>query len=204
MKDHALMKRPLHEAVQQIADPDRIGGGGIAAALSGVLAISAAELVLRLARRRRSLREHHATIDAHLDALAGHSAALAAAADEEVEILARLLDLWSRREEPEHRAEFVAAVEAAIASPLAAAREIVAAANHIVDAHPFATSFTVSDMIAAVAMLDGAVRALVVTALVNVDLLADANPQADAPALRAALLGAQNAVGAAYLRAIAI
>lgn len=204
MADHPLSKRPLLEAVDQIADPDRIGGGGIAAALTGVLAISAAELVLRLARRRRSLRQHVATIDAHLEALTGHSAALAAAADEEVDILARLLELWPQREEPAQRDAFVAAVDAAIASPLAAAREIVAACNHIVDAQPFATAFTVSDMVAAVAMLDGAVRALVVTALVNVDLLADANPQADAPALRASLLEAQNAVGAAYLRSSAI
>jgi formiminotetrahydrofolate cyclodeaminase len=175
--------RSAREFHQQIADPDIFCGGGSVAALAAAGAAATALMVMNLNVRRRSNAGRR---DEILDAIAKAEAAIDAfhaAADLDIAILDELLIAHRAAKAGGDQAGYLAALTRAAESPLAMADGIAALLETIESQLSISTRFTVSDLGAAAALAEGACRAALLTAEVNIALLGEAEG-ADAEAVR--------------------
>jgi glutamate formiminotransferase/formiminotetrahydrofolate cyclodeaminase len=160
---------------RQIANPEVFCGGGSVAAVTAAGAAATALLVMRLNVRRRS---NAAMRDQIEQAIVETEAAIArfhAAADTDIAILGELLDAQRAARSSGDRLPYIAALTKAAESPLAMCDEISALLETIATQLTISTRFTVSDLGAAAVLAEGACRGALLTAEVNIALLADAD-----------------------------
>ena len=158
---------------RRVADPALFSGGGSVAALAAAGAGALTLLVGRLAARRKS--NAHA-VDTLRTALAVTETLIErfySAADLDLVVLDRLLDAQRALKHGGKRGEYADALREAARSPLQLADDCVTLLGQIELLTPFATRFTVSDLSAAAALSEGACRAALHTADVNIALLHD-------------------------------
>lgn len=175
--------RSAREFHRQIADPDIFCGGGSVAAITAAGAATTALLVMQLNVRRRSNAGKREEI---LDAIAETQAAIDAfhdAADLDIAILNELLAAHRASRSGGDQAGYLAALTRAAESPLSIADGIAALLETIESQLSISTRFTVSDLGAAAALAEGACRAALLTAEVNIALLGEADG-ADASTVR--------------------
>lgn len=168
----------------EVAEPGRFAGGGAVAAMSLVGAAATAELVISLSQRRRNLNEDQVK---RLDELARMARAFRdeflAAIDADIDSLNVLMEAQrtlrrARKSEDESAIEsatsrMAQAVQGAIDTPLAIARDAVRLLDAIAEAQPSARWFTMSDLGAAAATTRGAIDSLLLMAEVNLGMVDD-------------------------------
>ena len=158
---------------QMVSDPDVFVGGGSVAAVTGAAAASTALLVMRLNAQRKSLREQHADIEHAIADSHRIASECEAAADEDIQILAELLEAHRQWRSTGEGKRYVAALRSAAESPLRIAASIVRLLEIIERQLEISTRFTVSDLGAAAVLAGGAARAALLTAEVNIALLGE-------------------------------
>lgn len=158
----------------KIADPDVFCGGGSVAAIAAAGAAATALLVMRLNVKRRSNAARRAEI---LNAITATEAAIEdfhAAADTDIAILNELLIAHRSARSDGNQAGYLSALTRAAESPLDMADNIATLLDTIATQLPISTRFTVSDLGAAAVLAEGACRAALLTAEVNIALLEEA------------------------------
>lgn len=156
---------------EMVADPDVFVGGGSVAALTGAGAGATALLVMRLNARRKSLRDVREGVETDIERVEAIVRACESAADEDIRILAELLDAHREAKSSGTYNRYISALMAAARSPIDIAASIVDLME-LIDRHiELSTRFTVSDLGAAAALAAGATRAALLTADVNIALL---------------------------------
>lgn len=162
---------------ESIADPDVFCGGGSVAAITVAGAAATALLVMRLDLKRRANREQIGAIDASAQRTREIIATLHALADADIAALDVLLDAQRAVKEGAVGAEdrYLDALAGAARSPLAIGDVAVELLLMIERELERAARFTVSDLGAAAALIEGACRAAFLTVEVNLALLRDAD-----------------------------
>ncbi len=182
--ERKIASTPIREFYDQIGDPGIFCGGGSVAALSAAGAAATALLVMRLNVKRRSNAENRDGIQAAIDTMESHIDAFYAAADDDIATLDELLVAQRAMRTGGSQDDYLAALRKAAESPLNMAEMIVNLLDAVTDQLPISTRFTVSDLGAAAVLADGAGRAALLTAEVNIALLREADG-ADVDAARA-------------------
>ncbi len=163
------------EFFSQIADPDVFCGGGSVAALAAAGAAATALLVMRLNVKRRS---NIGSRDDIQQAIADTEAAIEAfhaAADDDIAILGELLNAQRAARSGGSSDDYLVALTSAAESPLRMAERIALLLDTIATQLPISTRFTVSDLGAAAVLAEGACRAALLTAEVNIAMLGEAD-----------------------------
>ena len=163
------------EFFNQIADPDVFCGGGSVAALAAAGAAATALLVMRLNVKRRSNAGKRAEIQQAIGETEAAIDAFHAAADDDIAILGELLTAQRAARSGGSSDDYLAALTNAAESPLRMAERIAILLDTIATQLPISTRFTVSDLGAAAVLAEGACRAALLTAEVNIALLGDAD-----------------------------
>ena len=168
-----LVDLPVRTLIAQVADPAHNSGGGVAAGLALAAAAASAELVLKLASRKKSLAADRPRIESLLNAIASHRSSFEDAADRDVAAFSQLVDAQRsakelRETQPEaaHVALQHAYVHAANV-PLEFAEEGLAFMHEVEAGLEFASRFTISDLGAAAALARGAIDAALLTVDAN-------------------------------------
>lgn len=175
---------PAREFFDQIADPDIFCGGGSVAAIAAAGAGATALLVMRLNLKRRS---NAGVRDAIQQSIADTETAIDAfyaAADDDIAILGELLVAHRAARSGGSQGDYLAALTDAAESPLRMGERIVLLLDTIASQLSISTRFTVSDLGAAAVLAEGACRAALLTAEVNIALLGEAE-DADSAAVQA-------------------
>ena len=157
----------------QIADPEVFSGGGSVAALAAAGAGATALLVMRLNLKRRSNAGIRDDIERAIDETEAAIESFHAAADEDIAILGELLLAQRSLKAGGDRADYLAALTKAADSPLRMGEQIAALLDAIASQLSITTRFTVSDLGAAAVLAEGACRAALLTAEVNIALLGE-------------------------------
>lgn len=160
--------------LNDIADPSIFSGGGSVAAIAAAGAASTALLVMRLNVKRRSNAAVRDQIEAAIDATEQSIEGFYTAADDDIAILADLLDAQRAQRAGGSSEEYLKALARAAESPIAMADKIVELLDTVASQIGISTRFTVSDLGAAAVLAEGACRAALLTAEVNIALLRDA------------------------------
>lgn len=156
-----------------VSDPDVFVGGGSVAALTAAAAASTAELVMQLNVRRKSLRDLQPEIERAIREVRRISEECAEAADEDIRILAELLDAHRTWRSTGNDEPYVLALRSAAESPLRITASIVHLLEIVETQLAISTRFTVSDLGAAAVLAGGAAKAALLTAEVNIALLGE-------------------------------
>jgi len=164
---------PALEFNRRIADPDVFCGGGSVAALACAGAAASALLVFRLSYRRKSNAARRDEINMAIAALEALTERFYADADNDIASLQALLDAQRAAKESGDRIPYFAALQRAALAPIAIAEGAIALIEHVIPHLPIATRFTISDLGAAATIAEGAARAALLTAEVNIELLRD-------------------------------
>lgn len=168
----------------QIADPAVFCGGGSVAALTAAGAGALTLLVMRLNERRRSNAERRPEIQLGIERVTGLIDGFYRAADSDIAILDTLLGAQRSLKSGGERRSYLDALAAAAGSPIALSDGIAALIEEIAVQLPIATRFTISDLGAAATLAQGACRAALLTAEVNLAILRDA-PDSDPSTVQA-------------------
>jgi len=171
----SVAKLSVEEFHALIADPDRFSGGGSVAATTAAGAAATALLVMRLNARRRTNASIRDQIEASIAATEAWIDAFHNAAQADITILNELLDAQREARDSGDRTRYLAALQHAAESPLEMAEMISELLGIVASQLPISTRFTVSDLGAAAALAEGACRAALLTAEVNIALLREAN-----------------------------
>lgn len=158
---------------QRIADPDVFCGGGSVAALASAGAAASALLVLRLSHRRKSNLPRREEIARAIAATEELIEELYAAADADIAALQLLLAAQRSAKSTGDRSDYIAALERAALAPITIAERVLDLLEIVVPHLPVATRFTISDLGAAATIAEGAARGALLTAEVNIALLAE-------------------------------
>jgi formiminotetrahydrofolate cyclodeaminase len=157
----------------QIADPGVFSGGGSVAALAAASAGSLALLVMRLNAKRKVYQEQRPELEAAIDRMSRVVERFYQAADEDIEMLDQLLGAQRHQKATGDSADYISALTAAARSPIQLAELTVELVELIDSQMPLASRFTISDLGAAAVLAEGACRAALLTAEVNIALLRD-------------------------------
>jgi formiminotetrahydrofolate cyclodeaminase len=168
-----VAKTPAGDFFTAVADPAIFCGGGSVAALAGAGAGATALLVMRLNARRRSNAARLPEIEAAVAETERFIAACYAAADEDIRLLQELLDAQRALKVGGTSEAYLRALAQAAESPIVIAEHAASLLPIIATQVEVATRFTVSDLGAAAVLLEGACRAALLTAEVNIALLAE-------------------------------
>lgn len=166
---------PAREFFDQIADPGVFSGGGSVAALAAAGAGATALLVMRLNLKRRSNAGIRDTIQRAVVETEAAIDAFHAAADEDIAILGVLLAAHRAARAGAGQDAYLAALTDAAESPLRMGERIATLLETIASQLSISTRFTVSDLGAAAVLAEGACRAALLTAEVNIALLGEAD-----------------------------
>lgn len=184
MRSPRVAEMPASAFHQMVGDPDIFVGGGSVAALTGAAAGATALLVMRLNARRKSLKHLQSAIQDAVYEVERIVDTCQSAADEDINLLAELLDAHRHARKSGDQTGYVTALTAAAESPIrisAAVAELLA----IIEAQiEISTRFTVSDLGAAATLAAGSCQAALLTAEVNIALLLE-HPATDRPAVEA-------------------
>jgi formiminotetrahydrofolate cyclodeaminase len=182
----AIAKQTIEEFHDTVADTQVFCGGGSVAAVTAAGAASTALLVMRLNRSRKANAAHVNDIDRAIERTEAIVSEFHALADADIAALAVLLDAQRalRNDGDGARARYLDALLAAARSPVTIG-EVGLELLHLIEAEtPRAARFTISDLGAAAALLDGACQAAFLTSEVNIALLREAS-DADVTAVEA-------------------
>lgn len=166
---------PVRAFYGQIADPDVFCGGGSVAALSAAGAAATALLVMRLNVKRRSNAAVRDQIQRAIHQMEAATDAFYDAADDDIAILDELLVAHRAARAGGDQADYLSALRKAAESPLQMGEQIAMLLDTIAGQLPISTRFTVSDLGAAAVLAEGACRAALLTAEVNIALLKEAD-----------------------------
>ncbi len=174
-----LIDLPVRDVVAQVASTDYNSGGGVIAGTTLAGAAASAELVLRLAVRRKSLADHRQEIATLLDNVERHRHSFEGAADRDVAAFSELVATQREAKavkpnDPEQaqsmlQRSYVRAAEA----PLELSREALTFMQCIESGLEFASRFTISDLGAAAALARGAIEAALLTVDANLAYVED-------------------------------
>lgn len=168
-----LADQSLRDLVRQVADPARNAGGGVVVGMTLAGAAASAELVLRLAVKRKSLADRRDEIAILLERVASARRTFEGSADEDKAAFEELVAVQrSVKQLPESEAAQAdrlrnAAYVRAASVPLLLARAALELMQNAEAGIEFASRFTVSDIGAAVAMAHGALEAALLTVSAN-------------------------------------
>ncbi len=185
-----LIDLPAAEIIRRVADPAVSAGGGVIAGLTLAGASAAAELVVRLAVRRKSLAARRTEIEALLVQVSRHRELFEQAADHDMEAFTALVEVQRqakqlRESDPlQSQAMLQDAYVRAAEVPLELSREGLVFLIEVEQALEFASKFTISDLGAAATLARGAIDAALLTVDANLAYVTDER----ASALRAELL----------------
>jgi formiminotetrahydrofolate cyclodeaminase len=174
---------PTRRFFEQIGDPQVFSGGGSVAAIGAAGAAALALLVTRLSARRRSNADRREALTAAISRIEQLQQRLYAAADADIACLDRLLIAQRGARSGGSRADYLAALTDAATSPIELAETSLVLLGEIAAQSESATRFTVSDLGAAAVLAEGAARAALLTAEVNLALLREM-PDSDAARVR--------------------
>lgn len=173
MKHHPVADTTAREFLGTIADPDVFSGGGSVAAVTGAGAASTALLVLRLNAKRKRNAGSLPVIERGISQLTELVDRLFRAADDDIATLQQLLDAQRSSKTTGKLDEYSAVLQKAAAGPISIAESIGEVLDVVVPQMEITTRFTVSDLGAAAVLAEGAARAALLTAEVNIALLRD-------------------------------
>jgi methenyltetrahydrofolate cyclohydrolase len=165
-----------------VADPERFAGGGAVAAMSLAGASATAELVFTLSARRSSLSDRdRERLNLAIESCRRGRSNFIEAIDADIAALSELMEAISRSRrsksnpsDPNRRMiqrAFDEATGQAIEIPLGVAREANLLLEAIEDLQHLARSFTMSDLGAAAATIEGGVTSLLLMAEVNLGMI---------------------------------
>ncbi len=168
-----LLDLPARSLISHVADPSHNSGGGVIAGLTLAGAAASAELVLRLAVRRKSLADQREQIEKLLNGVVNHRVSFENAADRDIAAFTELVNTQRemkllRKEAPaEADTRLQSAYVHAAEVPLALSREAIEFMEEVQSSLDFASRFTVSDLGAAAALARGAIDAALLTVDAN-------------------------------------
>jgi formiminotetrahydrofolate cyclodeaminase len=174
-----LIDRPARVLFSDVADPAQNSGGGVVAGLTLAGAAASAELVLKLAAKRKSLASKRETIEALLQEVVAHRASFEEAADRDMaafsELVATQREAKSLRETDPHAAHsrLQDAYVHAAQVPLSLSQEATVFMARVEAGLEFASRFTISDLGAAAALARGAIDAALLTVDANLAYVED-------------------------------
>lgn len=175
----ALINLPARTLFDQVADPAHNSGGGVVAGVTLAGAAASAELVLRLAARRKSLAGRADEITGLLNQIVAYRSSFEGSADRDIAAFSELVETQRavkplRDQDPDEvrRRLQVAYVHAANV-PLGLAREATEFMSHVEKGLEFASRFTISDLGAAAALARGAIDAALLTVDANLAYIDD-------------------------------
>ncbi len=174
-----LIDLPASELIRRVADPAVSAGGGVIAGLTLAGAASAAELVIRLAARRKALASRKAEIERLLGLVSRHRELFEHAADRDMQAFAALVDVQRRAKQVretdplQSQAMLDDAYVQAAEVPLELSREGLAFLTEVEQALEFATKFTISDLGAAAVLARGGIEAALLTVEANLAYVTD-------------------------------
>ncbi|MEX1158880.1 MAG: cyclodeaminase/cyclohydrolase family protein [Thermomicrobiales bacterium] len=157
------------------ADPDVFCGGGSVAAVTAAGAAATALLVLRLNVKRRANASVREGIQLAIATTEAAIEEFLASADDDISTLAELLAAQRALKAGGSNDAYLMALTNAAESPLRMAERIASFLDVVEAQLPISSRFTVSDLGAAAVLAEGAARAALLTAEVNIALLGDAN-----------------------------
>lgn len=172
-KMRAMASRPVLTLNEEIADPDIFCGGGSVAALTGSSAAALTLLVLHLNLRRKANRDRKDEMLGFISETEAIQFELYAFADRDIAVLDNLLRAQREMKENRDRAKYQAALIAAARTPYEICRRCARLLEIIQRQLEVASRFTVSDLGAAAALANGAIRGAILTTEVNLALLRD-------------------------------
>ncbi len=179
-----LASHSMTGIARQIADPELPVGGGAMAGITLAGAAASAELVIRLAIRRKANVAHRAEIEEILQGIVDLRPRFLAGADEDLDALTRLLaaqravkQAATPEERDQARDHLQQVTVQAAEIPIALASSALTLLRLVERALPFATRFTISDLGVAAALANGAISAALLTSDINIALL-DESPTA--------------------------
>jgi formiminotetrahydrofolate cyclodeaminase len=179
-----LADQSLRDLVGQVADPARHAGGGVIVGMTLAGAAASAELVLRLAVKRKSLASRRDEIAQLLENVASARRTFEGAADEDMaafeELVAvqRSVKQLPQPDSEEALAQLNDAYVRAASVPLSFARHALELMRTAEAGLEFASRFTVSDIGAAAALANGALEAALLTVSANLAYVDDATAEA--------------------------
>jgi formiminotetrahydrofolate cyclodeaminase len=168
-----LADQSLRSLVRQVADPDQHAGGGVIVGMTLAGAAASAELVLRLAMKRKSLAPRRDEIAALLDRVTDARRTFEGSADEDRTAFEELVAVQrSVKQLPdptsaEAKQRLNDAYVRAASVPLSLARQALDLMRNAEAGLQFASRFTVSDIGAAAALAHGALEAALLTVQAN-------------------------------------
>ncbi|HEX3721261.1 MAG TPA: cyclodeaminase/cyclohydrolase family protein [Nitrolancea sp.] len=168
-----LIEHSVRDVVRQVADPARDSGGGVVVGLTLAGAAASAELVLRLAVKRKSLANRRDEIAALLDAVESARRSFEDAADQDVAAFKQLVETQREvKQLPETdsaqtKQRLVTAYVRASDVPMSLAQQALEFMRNAERGLEFASRFTVSDIGAAAALARGAIEAALLTVEAN-------------------------------------
>jgi formiminotetrahydrofolate cyclodeaminase len=172
--------------VRQVADPAQNAGGGVVVGMTLAGAAASAELVLRLAVKRKTLADRRAEIANLLENVAAARRTFEDSADEDKAAFEALVAVQrSVKQLPDSQAAEAgemlnAAYVRAASVPLALARAALELMRNAEAGLEFASRFTVSDIGAAAALAHGALEAALLTVSANLAYVDEATAAATA------------------------
>jgi formiminotetrahydrofolate cyclodeaminase len=185
-----LADQSLRDLVRQVADPAQNAGGGVVVGMTLAGAAASAELVLRLAVKRKSLADRRDEIARLLEQVAEARRTFEGAADEDKAAFEELVSVQRRvTQMPEGDADEAqkllnTAYVRAASSPLALARAALELMRNAEAGLQFASRFTVSDIGAAAALAHGALEAALLTVSANLAYVDEATAAATEAEMR--------------------
>lgn len=175
----ALIDLPARTLFDQVADPAHSSGGGVVAGVTLAGAAATAELVLKLAARRKSLASRADEVTELLNQIIAHRTSFEGSADRDIAAFSELVDTQRavkplRDQDPDeaHRRLQAAYVHAANI-PLGLAREATEFMSRVEDGLQYASHFTISDLGAAAALARGAIDSALLTVDANLAYVDD-------------------------------
>ena len=174
-----LIEQSLREVVHQVADPLHNSGGGVVVGITLAGAAASAELVLRLAVKRKSLVSRRDEIATLLERVTVARRSFESAADQDIAAFEHLvatqraLKLLPETEQSTSRERLVTAYVQAADVPLGLARQALEFMRDAERGLEFATRFIASDIGAAAALARGAIEAALLTVDANLAYVDD-------------------------------
>jgi methenyltetrahydrofolate cyclohydrolase len=174
-----LIEQPLRDVVRQVADPSRESGGGVVVGITLAGAAASAELVLRLAVKRKSLTHRRNEIAELLDRVAAARRSFEDAADQDIAAFEHLvatqraIKQLPETEQTASREQLSNAYVQAADVPLGLARQALEFMRDVERGLEFATRFIASDIGAAAALARGAIDAALLTVDANLAYVDD-------------------------------
>ncbi len=174
-----LIDLPARHLFAQVADSGHNSGGGVVAAVTLAGAAASAELVLRLAARRKTLAPRREEIEGLLGAVVAHRVSFERAPDRDIAAFTQLVETQRlAKQVREHdpaaadRSLQTAYVQAAQV-PLDLSSEALDFLRIVERALEVASRFTISDLGAAAALARGAIDAALLTVDANLAYVDD-------------------------------